>query len=141
MEGHRNQVALLAHLYIIGYEILIHPVGKGLTPVHTTHESVKFIGSIAKGIEASDEPSHAGAEHHIYRYLLLFQAFDYANVGSSLRSSSAQHQRHGRTLLLPADLLHFISHLDKDKRIFERIPAGGGETDGLRLAPARITAR
>ena len=131
VEGHRNQIALLAHLHVIGDEVLADLVGEGLVPIHPPDQGIQLVGSVAEGIKAADQASHTGAEHHIHGDLLLFEILDDADVGDALGTAAAQYQRYGGTALLPAYLVHLFPHTGEHQGIDLGIGAGGGQAYAL----------
>ena len=134
MEGHRHQIALLAHLLVIADEVLVDIVGKDLSPVHVAYQGVQVIRGISYGIKAADEPADAGAEHHIYRYLLLFQGLEYADFGRALGSAPAENQRYSGPVLFASHLVHPFAHPDEHHRVGGGVRAGGRQPD-RRLVP------
>ena len=139
MERQGDEIALLAHLLVVGDEVLADLVGKGLVPVHPAHQRVQFIRAVTQGVQAADKASHAGAQNHVDRNLLLLQILDYGHVRSSLGPAAAEHEGDSRTLFLPADVFHLFPYLDEDDGVFGRIAAGGCKTHALSLTPSGIS--
>ena len=134
MEGHRHQIALLAHLLVIADEVLVDIVGKDLSPVHVAYQGVQVVRGISYGIKAAYQTSDTGAKHHIYRYLLLFQGLEYADFGRALGPAPAENQRDGGTVLFPPHLVHPLAHAEEHHRVRDGVRAGGRKPD-RRLVP------
>ena len=134
MEWHRHQISLLAHLLVVGDKVLVDIVRKDLFPVHVAYQGVQVVRGISYGIKAADEPSDAGAEHHVDRYLLLFQSFEYADFGCALGPSPAEDQRNGGTVLFAPHPVHPLAHAEEHHRVRDGVRAGGRKPD-RRLVP------
>ena len=61
MEGYRDQIALLAHLFVVGNKILIYIVRQDLVPVHVPDQGIQLIRRVSYGVQTSYKATYAGA--------------------------------------------------------------------------------
>ncbi|MNZ79420.1 hypothetical protein D3C78_980230 [compost metagenome] len=61
-------------------------------PVDTQGELFQLVDLVAGGIQAADHRAHAGAGNGIDLDALLFQGFEYADMGQATGGTARQHQ-------------------------------------------------
>ena len=86
---------LLVHLTLHQVHVLARDlVAQQIAPILMAHHAVHLLGSVADGIEASDDGAHAGAHHIVDGDARLFDDLDGTDVCHTLGTSTAQHEAH-----------------------------------------------
>ena len=121
IEWDRSEVLLLVFLLPVGYKLLRDLVAQGEVPVRRPDKGVQEVRTVADGIQASDEASHARSEHHVDRDAFFLQESEHSDVCGALGPAAAEDKRNGG----PAapDTVHLGPHARHYDRVSDGIVA------------------
>ena len=96
IERYGREVLFLVFLLPVSDEVLRHPVAEREVPVGRAEQRIEEVRTVAYGIQAAHQATHAGAEHHVHGYAFLLEEAEHSDVGRALGAAAAEHERHGR---------------------------------------------